>query len=42
VMRQPALDGTVRMALVIRLLQILLAIRLAPLVQPQQVAEQGA
>ncbi len=41
-LRQPALDGSVRMALVIRLLQIMLAIRLAPLVQPQQAAEQGA
>jgi hypothetical protein len=41
-LRQPALDGSVRMALVIRLLQLLLAIRLAPLVQPQQAAEQGA
>lgn len=41
-LRQPELDGSVRMALVIRLLQILLAIRLAPLVEPQPIAEQGA
>ena len=40
VLRQPTLDGSVRMALVIRLLQILLAVRLAPLVETQPVAEQ--
>ena len=46
-LRHPSLDGHVRMALVIRLLQILLVIRLAPLVeritaQQAPVAEQGA
>jgi hypothetical protein len=39
-LRQPTLDGSVRMALVIRLLQILLAVRLAPLLEPQPAAEQ--